>query len=305
MTSLFRAKLAISTGGRNPDGTHMLLGSGAYGRVFKRDENTAVKVIRRKNYCHNWTREVAASVRCNHPNIVKFSSIKITQTKISLYMPLYHKDMYKLIQETRPAPLEHHADLFRQLVDALKHMDDAGVQHRDLKPSNVMLDSEAKNAVIIDFGMTTHNKDKNTPGVTTINYRAPEMALGSTSYPKADMWSLGCIAEEMMGSNELFPVHSEVDLIVCIAISNLMDEDFVDSCNLPHVTHCFPPRRAKQTYKYTFKSPWAKLLVRMDPARRFSAAEVLNELKKTPVIDRVPKRMCEDGTDAQIKIVRV
>jgi len=50
--------------------------------------------------------------------------------------------------------------------------------------------------------------------VATRWYRAPEILLGSNNYSKAvDMWSIGCILGELMGSKPMFPGSSTINQI--------------------------------------------------------------------------------------------
>ena len=50
--------------------------------------------------------------------------------------------------------------------------------------------------------------------VVTLHYRAPELLLGATKYSTAiDMWSLGCIMEQLLTKRILFPGRSEIDQI--------------------------------------------------------------------------------------------
>ncbi len=44
--------------------------------------------------------------------------------------------------------------LFRQLIEAIKFLDDQGITHRDLKPENILFDKNF-NFKVSDFGLST------------------------------------------------------------------------------------------------------------------------------------------------------
>jgi mitogen-activated protein kinase 15 len=91
-----------------------------------------------------------------------------------------------------------------------------------MKPSNLLLNSECL-LKVADFGlarlMDAPKEDGTktqvlTDYVATRWYRAPEILLGSNNYSKAvDMWSIGCILGELMGSKPMFPGSSTINQI--------------------------------------------------------------------------------------------
>lgn len=86
-----------------------------------------------------------------------------------------------------------------QTMDALDYMHSKQITHRDLKPSNIMVTHRGKNVKIIDFGLS----DSDLFGVlkmpaSTYRYLAPEQLLqGAVADPKADIYSLGMVMEDM------------------------------------------------------------------------------------------------------------
>jgi len=116
----------------------------------------------------------------------------------------------------------HKRFIIYQLLKAFKYMHSANVIHRDMKPSNLLLNSECL-LKVADFGlarlMDAPKEDGSktqvlTDYVATRWYRAPEILLGSNNYSKAvDMWSIGCILGELMGSKPMFPGSSTINQI--------------------------------------------------------------------------------------------
>jgi serine/threonine protein kinase len=85
-----------------------------------------------------------------------------------------------------------------------------GVVHRDIKPENVLLSD--RHALVSDFGIAKAIGDMSNPETTTtldlttaagsilgtLTYMAPEQAGGETIDHRADIYSVGILAYEML-----------------------------------------------------------------------------------------------------------
>ena len=100
-----------------------------------------------------------------------------------------------------PMNAEQVRSILYQLLKGTEHCHERRIMHRDLKPSNLLVNPEATQIKIADFGLArtmglplktyTHE-------VVTLWYRAPEVLLGSKIYSTAiDMWSVGAIFFEL------------------------------------------------------------------------------------------------------------
>ena len=124
------------------------------------------------------------------------------------------------------------------MLCALKYVHSANVLHRDLKPSNILVNQScdlqicgncpvitAYSLLIVvfssDFGLARGVEEHEAPHpgdggqasaaagltlyVVTRWYRAPELLLAGQYTKAIDVWAVGCILAEMLGSRPLFP----------------------------------------------------------------------------------------------------
>jgi serine/threonine protein kinase len=64
----------------------------------------------------------------------------------------YTKDLFDFISDHRRMSDVLAKHVFRQLVDALVQVDEAGVVHRDIKDENILIDTRTFQIKLIDFG---------------------------------------------------------------------------------------------------------------------------------------------------------
>ena len=100
---------------------------------------------------------------------------------------------------------------FAQILLAVESIHSLGIVHRDLKPENILLD-EKKNVKLVDFGTAKDMFNPEIKGsgnsakgkrvyenfVGTPNFMAPECIRNKNSDYKSDIWSMGCIAFQLV-----------------------------------------------------------------------------------------------------------
>ena len=96
-------------------------------------------------------------------------------------------------------------DLLARLAFALAAIHAAGVVHRDLKPDNIVL-RDGASPVVVDFGIAVIDKVPDLArGAGTLSYMAPEQVRGRRTDLRADLYSLGVIAHELLGAGRPEP----------------------------------------------------------------------------------------------------
>jgi len=200
-----------------------VIGRGGMGAVYEATDlrlnrRVAVKVmtghlIGSGTALRRFAREAQASARLEHPNLVRVYDYG-PLGEDSAYLVMEHVPGVTWAEEIErlgafPLPLA--AEALDQALDGVEAAHAAGILHRDLKPTNLMLRQSGEDGPvqvkILDFGLAkvrelafTDPKSLTAEGVTlgTFGYMAPEQLLGETVDERADVYSLGVIALEVL-----------------------------------------------------------------------------------------------------------
>lgn len=166
--------------------------------------------------------EAQAVATLRHPNIVRvfdFDSIDgrpyiVMEFVEGLSLAAYLNSL-RLKSLRIPRPMI--ARLSSKLAVALDYAHSEGVLHRDIKPANVMLRNGGENIaagqplpqdvepVLTDFGLArlSFSPDRTAPGMVmgTPAYMSPEQVEGGDIDQRADIYSLGVMAYEMLSGH--------------------------------------------------------------------------------------------------------
>ncbi|CAG7894830.1 unnamed protein product, partial [Brassica rapa] len=189
------------------------LGEGGFGSVFKGELSDgtiiAVKQLSSKSCQGNreFVNEIGMISGLNHPNLVKLYGCCVEKNELllvyeymennSLALALSGKSSLKLDWATRQKICVGIA----RGIDFLHQGSMIRMVHRDIKTTNVLLDTDL-NAKISDFGLARLHEAEHTHISTkiagTIGYMAPEYALYGQLTEKADVFSFGVVAMEIV-----------------------------------------------------------------------------------------------------------
>ena len=101
-----------------------------------------------------------------------------------------------------PLPIEEVLWYMKPLAQALDYAHSEGIIHRDIKPANVLLTEDA-NPVLADFGLARmlESATRFTQGnqaLGTLEYMAPEQAMGVDADKLSDLYSFGILLYQMI-----------------------------------------------------------------------------------------------------------
>jgi eukaryotic-like serine/threonine-protein kinase len=199
------------------------LGGGGMSHVFvARDEGLGREIVIKVLApalaagvsAERFTREIKLAAALQEPHIVPVLSAGVTTSGLPFYtMPFVHGHSLRARIETGRLPFSQVSEILRNVAHALAYAHAHGVVHRDIKPENVLLSSGT--AVVTDFGIAKALRLSKTmaPGGTlteagsslgTPAYMAPEQAAGDEVDERADLYSWGVIAYELLAGKHPF-----------------------------------------------------------------------------------------------------
>ena len=202
-------------------------GRGAMGTVYLASHTVlprqfAVKVLKPSlaksaEFVGRFRREAIAASRIDHPNVVTlFDFGQLDNGPVYLVMEfLKGVGMDEVLGHQRRLPLNRALPILVQLADALDCAHDVQVVHRDLKPQNILLTEKRRRrdvVKILDFGVAKlFGPQENDDRITlqgqifgTAEYMFPEQAQAQELDGRSDIYSVGCIAYELITGDPPF-----------------------------------------------------------------------------------------------------
>ncbi|KAK9989870.1 hypothetical protein SO802_030109 [Lithocarpus litseifolius] len=158
-----------------------------------------------------------------HPNIISLKRIFYDEGHIILVLEGIISDL-RACMTYWPEKFQDQKKIkiyLKDLLCGIAYCHSLEVFHRDLKPETILIDATGA-LKLGDLGTARvfpNSNVKLTPQVYTLQYRAPEILLGSEDYTAAiDIWSIGCIFFEMLVAKKqqerkLFDGKSEIDML--------------------------------------------------------------------------------------------
>ncbi|XP_055873610.1 uncharacterized protein LOC106064832 [Biomphalaria glabrata] len=154
----------------------------------------------------------------DHRRIIQFFGYCVSELYCSLY--LAYMKLGCISEALREGPFtEEKCFLYTgQILEGLEFLHNKGVIHRDIKGPNVLLEDE-NNIRITDFGLAKFmDGSENTMELGTCRWMAPEVVNRKPDMEpynfKADIWSVGCTALEMITAKVPFHDRSNIANII-------------------------------------------------------------------------------------------
>ena len=193
-----------------------LIGRGGMGRVYRAIDRRTGRVVAVKRSSIPETdhelaarheREVDALLRLRHPSIVGIEAHGVEAGSRYIVMEYVGGGSLRQHITRSPAwPVERALEVVIDIAGALARVHDLGVVHRDVKPENILIAASGK-PLLGDFGLVTGaDSPLTTPGdlLGTLAYLSPEALGGLVLDGRADIWSLGVVAFELVAGQHPF-----------------------------------------------------------------------------------------------------
>ncbi len=199
------------------------LGAGGMARVFRArhvhlEREVAIKLLHAhlsddEALRERFLREAQAIATLRRPGIVQIYDFDVDDGVCYIAMEflsgesLEERAAERAVDGRASFAVDEALQIIMSVGVALAHAHRAGIVHRDVKPSNVMLTDDGR-TVLTDFGlatvldqtrMTVEGSSAGTP-----SYMAPEQAMGERGDHRADIYSLGIMAYELLAGERPF-----------------------------------------------------------------------------------------------------
>lgn len=181
-------------------------------RVTHRDLGTsfAIKTVPEKArdeafLVQNLRREAEIGLSLRHPCLQEVSALlRLTDGRPGLLQPWTPLTLASLLNSRKLTPHEINSTLLR-LLGAVSALHAADFVHGDITPTNLLVpDGELDKARLGDFGITLKTGEfHHMHGIShagSPEFSAPEQMAGEAAHPKQDIYSIGRLAERMIGA---------------------------------------------------------------------------------------------------------
>ena len=216
------------------------LGGGGMSRVWLAtetalDRKVVIKVVAAELAeglsAERFAREMKLAARLQQANIVPVLSAGVADGVPYYTMPFVKGESLRArIAGGPPLTAGESVSILRDVARALAYAHSEGIVHRDIKPENVLLSHGT--AVVTDFGIAkalTASRTQDGGGSATLTqaggaigtpaYMAPEQAVGDAVDHRADLYSWGVLAYELLSGAHPFRQHVGAQKLIAAHIT--------------------------------------------------------------------------------------
>jgi serine/threonine-protein kinase len=155
-------------------------------------------------FVSRFRREALAAARLVHPNIVQVFDFGLDESSNQHYIVMEHvagHSCAELLRDLGHLDVGDAVEIVAQACAGLDYAHRHGVVHRDVKPGNLLV-SGTDVVKLADFGIARATGQSSITQVGSVlgtaAYLAPEQARGEEPSPRADIYSLGVVAYQLI-----------------------------------------------------------------------------------------------------------
>ncbi len=164
-------------------------------------------ITERERLRERLVREAQSAGILSHPGIVTIYDIAEENGMAYIFMEFVNgPPLEKMLLHEQTPDKETLLSILRQTAAALDYAHKKGIVHRDIKPANIMIHEDGT-AKVTDFGVAKIVSQQMTLAGTmmgTPSYMSPEQVQGTAISGRADQFSLGVIAYEVLTGEKPF-----------------------------------------------------------------------------------------------------
>jgi serine/threonine protein kinase len=289
------------------------LGVGASGHVFRAKHKlsgreVAIKVLaaevaKNEKSVKRFHREVQATAKLAHPNIVR--AVDAGEFNGQHYMVMEFvagEDLASTVKTKGPLAPEDAVKCVLDAARALEYAHSKGIVHRDIKPGNLLRDHGGA-VRLLDLGLVRFEESGEATGdgltgtqqvMGTIDYMAPEQVLDTRhADARCDIYSLGCTLFYLITGRKVYEGKGVVDRIMAHRTGAIPSLEKNRNGVSPQLDIVFAKMVAKQP-----DQRYQKMTEVCRALERFLKGEPVEDAKGTVVHEHDdPTAMYEDGID--------
>jgi serine/threonine protein kinase len=169
-------------------------------------------------FVSRFRREALSAARLVHPNIVQVFDFGFDEGHHQHFIVMEHvsgNSCAELLRDRGRLDVTEAVGIITQACRGLDYAHRNGVVHRDVKPGNLLV-SDSDVVKLADFGIARAADQSSITQVGSVlgtaAYLAPEQARGEEAGPRADLYSLGVVAYQLMSGRLPYEANSLSEL---------------------------------------------------------------------------------------------
>ncbi|EKE40307.1 serine/threonine-protein kinase, putative [Entamoeba nuttalli P19] len=244
------------------------IGKGGFGEVFRAQRKSdgtvlALKILKHtvKERYSKLGQEIARMALWKHEFLIQIDKCYLFDNRVYITMPYCNCGSIKQVvkDKSHVFTLCDVSYVIQCLLMALEYIHSQGFIHRDIKPANILMMDDG-GVKLIDFGLVVRKSLNPHTRSGSKQYMAPEVVLQKVYDEKADIWSVGCVAQELAEGKSPYREDGIVKLLfrtVTNGAMGLRRIKYWDNIFVDFVEQCFiynPEKRwsATQLLKHPF-----------------------------------------------------
>ncbi|CAB1104688.1 unnamed protein product [Ectocarpus sp. CCAP 1310/34] len=204
------------------------IGRGSYGKVYRAQHDSgevhAIKVVEleaAEDDLDNIQQEIKMLQAFNCPQLTRYHGSFIVGSALWISMEYLEGGSLQDLIKSSTNNLDEHTTqwILREILKALVYLHSERKIHRDVKAGNILVASDGS-VRLADFGESvqlTHSIAKRQTFAGSPYWMAPEVIMAQDTYnSKADIWSLGVTAIEMIKGRPPYSDMHPMKAVLCI-----------------------------------------------------------------------------------------